>query len=241
MKRWAAVLLALAMLLGNPAAIADVPQAALEEARVQVPPGAELQSTGEDDNRVELTYKDAAANEYRVLFNRHPLYLLRVNMKSPREEGAPALRLDEAAVLSILGRRFPGAFVRGLYLEYKGEDEVFVHALLDHQGFFYKVRLNAGNGHITHYVQRGIPPAALFGGGLISRGQAFDAAIAQVPGGQVTDIQFGSAAGQQLYLVEVHLGEERFDIILSAADGGLLSLRALEASLVPFVAPAGER
>lgn len=51
-------------------AYGDAPAETLREAARFVPQGAEFTSTNEDAVRLELTYKDSEANEYRVLMNK---------------------------------------------------------------------------------------------------------------------------------------------------------------------------
>ncbi len=237
MKKLLSILTALMMLAGILPVLADAPQAAIDLARSYVHAGAEFTSTDEDARKLGLTFKDAQANEYKVVLNKSPLFMLRVSMKSPKEEGASSVQLDEATVRERVLSLFPGAVIDSLFLEAKGEDELFVHVLLEREGLLYKVRLNAGNGRMTHYVQRGAPGADVQPMVTISQAYARQLALGH-SGGTVTDVEFGHSSRGYLYLIETQNGETRYSILISAQDGSLLGLKTGRANLLPFAAYA---
>ncbi len=199
MKKLLSVLTALMMLVGFLPVLADAPQAAVAHARQYVPAEAEFTSTGEDAHKLELTFKDKASNEYKVVLNKSPLYMLRVSMKSPKEEGASTVRMDEATVRAQVLSAFPGAVIDHVFVEAKGEDELFFHVLLEREGQLYKVRLNAANGRMTHYVQRGAPDASTLPEVAVSQAQARQLALLHTSGGTVIDVQFGASSRGYLY------------------------------------------
>lgn len=234
MKRWLALIISVAMVLSVVGTLAESTPGAMDLALQYVPQGAEFSSTGEDAQKLELTFKDKDSNQYRVVLNKLPLYVIRVNMKSAKEAGASKAELDESTVRGILQNRFPTAVIEKLFLEKKGEDEIIFHAILSLDGFLYKVRMNAQHGNITHYVMRGAPAPEQFQPTLKSQAEAAALAVVFLNGGTVTDIQFGRFAQVYYYLVEVHKDDVRLKLMINAVDGTLFSQQAMSANLVEF-------
>jgi uncharacterized membrane protein YkoI len=236
-KKWFAVLIGIAMMLCLTSTLAQEIPGALALARAQVPTDAELTSTGEDTWQLEVTFKDGEQNQYRVVVNKQPLYIVRVNMKSADESGAAQAALDEAAVRGKISNRFPGADIKGIYLEKKGEKEVFFQVVLVREGFLYKVRLNADSGNITHFVLRGAPASGQFQQELLSQQQAMEAALKYAGGGFVTDAQFGCFGQVYFYQVEVYQEASGMLMMINAVDGSLLRKKAYAPGLRVYQQP----
>ncbi|HPY94244.1 MAG TPA: hypothetical protein PLR12_02350, partial [Clostridia bacterium] len=232
MKKLIIWAIAAAMLLSSVAVLADAPREAVAEAARFVPQGATLSSTGEDANTLELTFKDNADNEYLVLLSKNPLQVMRVNMKSTDESGGKRVQLEESAVRAAVQQAFPGAVTSQVFVEAKGEDELFFLAIFEHAGQFYKARFNTMNGRMTHYVMRGLPLPGQLPGVNITAEQAKQLAIAQAGGGVVTDIQFGFVGGEARFLVEVRFEGRSYKVQLRAKDGSLVGLHSNMSSLM---------
>lgn len=126
-------------------------------------------------------------------------------------------------------------------MEAKGEDKLFVHALLEHEGYLVKARLNPQTGRLTHYVRRGRAQSALLPQVLIPQEAALQAALGYTGGGTVTDVQFGQNKGHYLYQVKIHMDDLLYRVVLSAEDGSLRGLSTDEPKLMvlaPFTQAA---
>ena len=178
MKKLVSLLIALAMLVTTSLAVlADAPREAVAEAAKYVPSDAQLTSTGEDANTLEMTFKDSKDNQYRVYLSKSPLLVMRVNMKSADEAGGKQIGLEESAVRALVAQAFPGSLVSSVFVEAKGKEELYFVALFEREGQFYKARFNAANGRMTHYVMRGMPQMEQMPGVVIKTAQAMQLAL----------------------------------------------------------------
>ena len=234
MKKLLSLLIALAMLVTSLTVLADAPKEAVAEASKFVPADAKLTSTGEDANTLELTFKDSKENQYRVYLSKSPLLVMRVNMKSADEAGGKQIGLEEPAVRALVEQNFPGSVVSQVFVETKGEDELYFVVLFERQGQFYKVRFNAANGRMTHYVMRGVPQMEKMPGVGIKAAQAMQLALEYAGGGVVTDIQLGRVKAGAQYLVQVRNQDKMYAVLLNALDGSLVQMRVKDNTLMDF-------
>ena len=126
---------------------------------------------------------------------------------------------------------FAGAQVDKVFVEAKGEDELFFLVVMQKEGHFIKALLNASNGRLTRYVQRGVSDAALPGVAIIPE-QARQIALGQAGGGIITDFEFGKTSRGFMYQVEVHREGTRYRILLSAVDGSVTGLSTKASALM---------
>ena len=233
MKKLVSLLIALAMLVTTSLAVlADAPREAVAEAAKYVPSDAQLTSTGEDANTLEMTFKDSKDNQYRVYLSKSPLLVMRVNMKSADEAGGKQIGLEESAVRALVAQAFPGSLVSSVFVEAKGKEELYFVALFEREGQFYKARFNAANGRMTHYVMRGMPQMEQMPGVVIKTAQAMQLALEYAGGGVITDIQLGRAGTGAQYLVQVRNQDKMYAVLLSAADGSLVQMRVKDNTLM---------
>ncbi|HHT07064.1 MAG TPA: hypothetical protein GX006_01000 [Clostridiales bacterium] len=224
MKKILSLIIALAMFTGVFSALADAPPQAMQAAQRLLPENAILNSTGEDSQKLELTYKDQQDNQYKVTLNKVPLYVTRVSMKAADEAGAKAVKMEEPAVRDIILQRFPQAHITAIFVQAKSESELYYLVMFEREGYFYKARLNAATGRLTHYLQTASPELAQLPHEGISQEDAKERAKAFTAGGIVTDVKLAQTARGMVYRMEIHNGDVRYYVVLSAQDGSLMGL-----------------
>ncbi len=222
MKRITALLTAVAMLLSIGSMAADTDPDALPLAKMQVPAMAVLTSTDEDDNRLEFTFDDKVGQAmYRVALNRSPLAVVKVESRMYGKKGADKVELTQEDALKRVRELFQQAVTANAFVERDDDDGRFHFTVVFRPGddnTLYRAKIHAATGELLGLdVKMGAPegiPVKLLA--------AMQTALAQVPGGTATDVEFESDGGHAYYEIEILLSRQEYKFLIDANSGEII-------------------
>lgn len=222
MKRFTALLTAVAMLLSFGSAFADTSPEALALAKAQVPMTAVLTSTDEDDTRLEFIFDDMVNQVmYGVELNRTPLSVTKVESRMYGMAGADRVMLTEADAAARVREFFPQAEMGSVFVEKDDDGGKYQFVVLFRTGndnVLYRAKINSASGELLGMdIRQGSPE-----GVQVKLVPAMQAALAQVPGGVVTDIEFEYDDGQAAYKIKILMGGQEYEFRIDANTGEIL-------------------
>ena len=107
----------------------------MQAAQRLLPENAILNSTGEDSQKLELTYKDQQDNQYKVTLNK-VLYVTRVSRRPRMRPARKPLKWKNRCA-----RHHPAALPQAHhrhFVQAKSESELYYLVMFEREGYFYK-------------------------------------------------------------------------------------------------------
>ena len=226
MKKALAILITLTMLLSAAPALGDTNPQAQQLAKQQVPMTAVLTSTGEDDTHYEFIYEDKVSKvKYEVTLNKNPLSVREVASRIEGQKGSDRVVLKPEEASAIISGIYQQANITNAFVQ---KDNNRYHHLvtfnMQDDNTLYLARLNASTGDLLGLdIKSGAPGAE-----QLRLAQAMQAAIAQVPGGLIVDVDYETDDGVPHYEIEVIRDGMEYEVHIDAQTGAVLYMDAPE-------------
>jgi uncharacterized membrane protein YkoI len=231
MKKLFSLMLALVMVLSmGGTAFAQTNSAAEALAKQQVPATAVLTSTGEDDTHYEFIYDDKVSRvKYAIDIIKNPMAVRKVTSETYGRKGGEQVTLTEAQAGAVVTELYGATNIQNVYVaKDDGKYHYLVLFSMGDDNTLYRAKVNAENGNLMGLnIRMGAPEAA-----QTKLTAAVQAALAQVPGASVVDVELEQKDGVLYYEIELLNGNRRHEVHVDANTGAVLEAEAPTAARV---------
>ena len=188
-----------------------------------VPSGSAYVTTEVDDGRYEVKfYNQAKLEKYEIDVGRATQKAISFDSELLDDRGARTATLTQEQAKKVVTDEHPGATIQSVTVDY--DDGLMEYDVrFTASGYYGEITVHPGTGAVLKRdIQIGTQPTANDVRTLISYTQATEAALKQVPGGVITDVDLDREGGTYIYEIEVYKDGLEYDVALNAADGTVL-------------------